>query len=405
MNRLYYIIKKEMIELTRDIQTYLVLIIMPSAFILVMSLSMQALFQANMDFTVSTILVDNSRSAESKGFIEKLGKINNLSITETKTALSSADISREILSGRYKFGLVVNPSFSRYVKDLRTGAETIPVTLQVDPAMQTSVQIGLTQQMEQQLTIFRLNTFYDNYAPVLTYAGFSRSNIVPSEKGAIKTEFAYKNSSESIKPNAAQQSVPAWLVFSMYFIVIPIALVFHTEKSNGTYQRVRSINLRSRYIIAGKMVSYYMLSMIQVVAMLLVGRYIVPLLGGDTIQFGSSYFSLFVIASCTSVNAISYGLLVSSFSKNTQMAGAMGAVLVIIFAAIGGIMVPKFIMPKNLQLLSNISPLSWGMEGFLDIMLRKGSFIDIIPECLLLLGAGFVMLCITGLIIRKKIYQ
>jgi ABC-2 type transport system permease protein len=404
MNKLYYIIKKEMIELTRDIQTYLLLIIMPAAFILVMSLSMQSLFQTNLDFTVSTILLDNSKSAESRRFIEELGRIENLSIAEAKTALSSADISKAILSGRYKFGLVINPSFSRYVKDLNTGAETIPVTLHVDPAMQSAVQVGLTNQMEQKLATLKLNTFYDKYSGVLAYAGFSRSSIVSMEKGVIQTMFAYKESGESIKPNAAQQSVPAWLVFSMYFIVIPIALVFHTEKSNGTYQRIRSINLRSRYIIAGKMVSYYMLSMIQVVAMLLVGRYIVPLLGGDTIQFGNSYFGLFAIASFTAFNAISYGLLVSSFSKNTQMAGAMGSVLVIIFAAIGGIMVPKFIMPKNLQLLSNISPLSWGMEGFLDIMLRKGSLFDIIPECLLLLGAGLLMLCITGLIIRKKIF-
>ena len=404
MNRLYYIIKKEMIELTRDIQTYLLLIIMPSAFILVMSLSMQTLFQANLDYTIDTILVDNSKSGESKRFIEELRKINTLSITETDTAFTSEDISRAILSGRYKFALVINPSFSHYIKDLKTGPESLPVTLHVDPAMQSAVQIGMTNQMEQKLVILKMNTFYNSYSGVLAYAGFSRSSIVPPENGVIHTVFVYKESGESIKPNAAQQSVPAWLVFSMYFIVIPIALVFHTEKSNGTYQRIRSINLRSRSIIAGKMVSYYMLSMIQVVAMLLVGRYIVPILGGDTIQFGSSYFSLFVIASCTSVNAISYGLLVSSFSKNTQMAGAMGSVLVIIFAAIGGIMVPKFIMPKNLQLLSNISPLSWGMEGFLDIMLRKGSLFDIIPECLLLLGAGLLMLCITGLILRKKIY-
>ncbi len=404
MNRLYYIIKKELTELTRDIQTYVLLIVMPSAFILVMSLSMQALFQSNLNFTVNTIVADNSKSNESRRYIEALRKIENISITEPETSLTPEAVSGNVLSGRYKFGLVINPSFPQYVKDIKTGPDTIPVTLHIDPSMQTSVQIGLTQQMEQQLIILRLNTFYDKYAAVLAYAGFSRSNIVPSERGVIKTEYVYKDSSESIKPNAAQQSVPAWLVFSMYFITIPIAMVFHTEKSNGTYQRIRSINIRSYYLIAGKIVSYYIISMIQVVAMLCVGRYVVPLLGGDTIQFGNSYFGLFVIASFTAFNAISYGLLVSSFSKNTMMAGAMGSVLVIIFAAIGGIMVPKFIMPKNLQLLTNISPLSWGMEGFLDIMLRKGSLIDIIPECLLLLGAGLLMLCITGLILRKKIY-
>jgi ABC-type multidrug transport system permease subunit len=60
-------------------------------------------------------------------------------------------------------------------------------------------------------------------------------------------------------------------------------------------------------------------------------------------------------------------------------------------------------MPQYLQKLSNISPLSWGMEGFLDLMLRKGTIVDILPECALLLGTGCIMLVTTGLVLKKKI--
>jgi ABC-2 type transport system permease protein len=165
---------------------------------------------------------------------------------------------------------------------------------------------------------------------------------------------------------------------------------------------MRSINIQARYLIIGKIFSYYIISMIQVACMLAVGRYIVPLFGGDTIQFGSSYVGLFLISTATAINAVSYGLFVSSFSKTTQMAGSVGLVFVIVMAAIGGIMVPKFVMPKFLQELSNISPLSWGMEGFLEIMLRNGSVKDILSGSMMLIGTGIVLLFLTGIILKKK---
>jgi hypothetical protein len=43
------------------------------------------------------------------------------------------------------------------------------------------------------------------------------------------------------------------------------------------------------------------------------------------------------------------------------------------------------------------------MDGFLNIMLRNGAVADIIPESLLLFGTGFVMLAMTGLVLKKKI--
>ncbi len=171
-----------------------------------------------------------------------------------------------------------------------------------------------------------------------------------------ETLFVYRNRQEPVMPSAAQQSVPAWLVFSMYFIVIPISLIFHTEKNNGTLMRLRSINIPGAHLVSGKIVAYYLVSMVQVVTMLCVGRYLVPLLGGDIIRFGDSPMGLFAIATCVGLNAISYGLMISALSKNTQVAGSLGVILVIIFAAIGGIMVPKFVMPAYLQRLSVLSP-------------------------------------------------
>ena len=84
--------------------------------------------------------------------------------------------------------------------------------------------------------------------------------------------------------------------------------------------------------------------------------------------------------------------------RSTTIAG----VLNIIFGALGGIMVPKFVMPGFMQNLANLSPMSWGLEGFLDIFLRGGGVSDVLPESLSLFGFGVMMLVLTVILLRRQ---
>ena len=80
----------------------------------------------------------------------------------------------------------------------------------------------------------------------------------------------------------------------------------------------------------------------------------------------------------------------------------MGGLLNILFGAVGGIMIPKFVMPDFMQRLSGLSPMSWGLEGFLDIFLREGNIRDVLPESLMLLALGAVMLLLTALALNRE---
>ena len=66
---------------------------------------------------------------------------------------------------------------------------------------------------------------------------------------------------------------------------------------------------------------------------------------------------------------------------NTQEQSApFGATFVVILAAMGGVWVPVFVMPKTMQVLSNFSPMNWGLNAYYDVFLRNSSFIEIVPE-------------------------
>ena len=137
--------------------------------------------------------------------------------------------------------------------------------------------------------------------------------------------------------------------------------------------------------------------------MILVGVFLVPLLGGDALTMGDSYGGLLLITTAVSFCSISFALLVASIAKTTEHATTIGGVFNIILGALGGIMIPKFVMPDFMQTLSVLSPMSWGLEGFLDIFLRNGNVLDVMKESLLLLLIGLVMFSATAFIIRKKL--
>jgi ABC-2 type transport system permease protein len=60
-------------------------------------------------------------------------------------------------------------------------------------------------------------------------------------------------------------------------------------------------------------------------------------------------------------------------------------------------------MPRAMQLLSALSPLNWGLEGFYDLFFRNGNFGSILPECIFSLA--FFAICIFVASIKNKQYE
>jgi ABC-2 type transport system permease protein len=74
----------------------------------------------------------------------------------------------------------------------------------------------------------------------------------------------------------------------------------------------------------------------------------------------------------------------------------------ILLGAIGGIMVPKFVMPEYLQTFTAISPMSWGLDGFLSIFLYGSDVTAVIAEVLMLFAFGLIMMLLALGIFHKQ---
>lgn len=403
MIKILYILKKEFLVMGRDVHSLMVLFIMPVAFILIMSLAMRDLFDTHGANQIKILVVNQDNSDPSIAFIKTLENLRTFSFHHMVDSTGIDFIRHKMFQEDYKFALVVEKGFSLIADSNESNTARRQMILLVKPSVNRQTYTILKNTFAASLARARVAYLIKGQEEMLAYAGIDIEKVMQPTGDLIETRYVSKSKLKFKVPTAVQQSVPAWLVFSMFFVVIPISNTFIAERNYGTLLRLQSMNISTGLLLVGKLLPFFIVNLIQVVLMILVGIYVVPFLGGDALTMGDSYGGLLLITTAVSFCSISFALLVASVAKTTEHATTIGGVFNIILGALGGIMIPKFVMPDFMQTLSVLSPMSWGLDGFLDIFLRNGNILDVMKESLLLFLIGLVMLSTTAIIIKRKL--
>ena len=165
------------------------------------------------------------------------------------------------------------------------------------------------------------------------------------------------------------------------------------------------MNISVFSIVLSKIIPYLFIAQLQMILMVLVGMYLVPLLDTPALVIYGSLPALFFLTFSLSLAAIAVANLIAVSANSTEQATTIGGISNILLGAIGGVMVPKFIMPETMQQLANISPMSWGLDGFLDIFLKGGDIFMVLGESFMLITFALITLGISIFILNKKMQK
>lgn len=190
--------------------------------------------------------------------------------------------------------------------------------------------------------------------------------------------FAGRKGSEM--PTVTQQNVPAWTMFAMFFIVVPLATQMIRERNDGTLRRSLVAPVGYVSLVTGKLVVYGTVCVAQFALLSAAGVTLLPLFGLASLSLGAHPEAIPPVVLAAAAAACGFGVLIGSVARSHVQASAFGAVIVIILAAIGGVMVPVYVMPQYLRAFSVVSPLAWGLNAFLDVFMRNGGLADVLPE-------------------------
>ena len=392
MHRLLALWRKEALALLRDRHGLVALFVMPIVFILVMTMALHDAFKPGASIDVGYAIVDLDQSPHSLALAKRLDKAGSFRRVAAPRDIDAARAA--IRNNRYALVLVVPQGFGARLLSPGgvDGQPTQPLTLLLDPTLNPALQLAFHNQTSAVLGTLRADELTSKASKLfgLPVAPLSSEREWPDE---IVAE-AVQNERSIRPPSSVQQNVPAWLVFAMFFVVIPISSILIAERQQGTLQRLAAMGLPFRFVLLGKLLPFFVVNQIQALLMVAVGIWGVPLLGGEglVMPHGSGLFHWWLVAAAVSLAAVCFALLVASLARTTQQATVVGGVGNILMGAIGGIMVPKFMMPAAMQTLAGFSPMAWGLDGFHTVMLRHGELPAILPSLLQLLAFAAVSL-------------
>ncbi|HET7395097.1 MAG TPA: ABC transporter permease [Gammaproteobacteria bacterium] len=393
--QLFALVNKELRLLLRDWHALLLLFVMPAVFILVMSLATQSSFAAHEGVSVSYYLLDQDRGPESASLVKRLEAMQDFK------RISADDPESELIDrvrrGQVQFIVRIPAGFGKAM----SGDKPIPVEMQAGPDVEPAVYQLFVAALRGALAHIYLRVAMAPFQAQMALAGGGGLDLDTANK-LLDDQSLYKVNGQNQRPSSVQQNVPAWLLFAMFFIAIPLSTTWVQERQQGTYARLRSMGLGSRALLLGKLLPYIGINLLQVILMLAVGVFVVPWFGGDSLTLGHAPFALCLMALVVSFASVSYALLVANLVSTSEQATIFTGITNLLMAAVGGIMVPSFVMPPFMQTVSHYSPMAWGLQGFLDVFLRQGGLKAVIPEAAALTGFGLVCLAAAGLLIRMQ---
>jgi ABC-2 type transport system permease protein len=381
--------KKELLALSRDLHGLAALFLLPMVFIIVMSMALKDVYSPRV-LALRYAVVNQDHSQQAERLLTAWSAEHGAPV-----APGPDDLQDAVRAGRLKYVLRVDAGFAQALDQVQEGEHAEKVHFLAEPGLDK----GLFESTRASLLM--------HVAQLRTESMLAQIDVPGDAARASQALFSHtlvaaNRAGKEARPSSVQQSVPGWLVFGMFFVVASVAGLFVDERSCGALARLRSLGASPATVLAAKVAPYMLVNGIQAALMLSVGVWLMPVLGGDGLSLqGISWSALVWVLVAVSAAAVSLALAIACLVRTHAQASTLGPILNVLMAALGGIMVPLFIMPEAMQQIGAYSPMNWGLEALLDVLLRGADFSAVLPRIGRLTGFSVLMLAGAYLLFRR----
>lgn len=197
------------------------------------------------------------------------------------------------------------------------------------------------------------------------------------------------------------QSVAGTAVLMLLFSVAALGASLLEEKEEGMLKKLLSAPLPPNHILFGKIIFANIVSIIQLIIMFVF----------SWLAFGLDILphipSLLLMIIVTAYACSGFGVFLASFARSRQQVQALSTIIILTMSAIGGSMIPIFMMPEFMQKISVVSVNYWGVQGFFDIFYRQLPITDLtfLSRVLVLVLIGTFLNLIALMFYKKNILK
>ncbi len=320
------------------------------------------------DLALTVALTDTDQSPESRGYVARLIKAGTLTVREQSLKQGRASLQH----GDIDALVVLQPGFGA-VPDWYAGTAEV-MHVEADPSRRR--EAGYVKGL-------------------LLEAGLSRAiedELMSDPRSAVKVVQA---ESLHATPSAAELVTPAAVLWGLIGCAAAFAISLASEKRAGTLRRLRSLPISDWQILSGKALACF--SACLTIAL--------TILAGALLGFGVRLESALGLgAAVVALTFCFTGIMaaISTLGGSEQAVAGAGWGSLLVLGMIGGIMVPRMIMPSWLVSIGVLSPVRWGLVALEHSLWRGGSVLDWLVPCAWLIGTGLLGLGGGALVLRRS---
>lgn len=193
---------------------------------------------------------------------------------------------------------------------------------------------------------------------------------------------------DNVEYDPRANSSAGQLVTWVFIPLFGISAMFAYERQQGTMRRVLTTPTSKAIFLLGTISGQVVMALIQMALLVIFGMFALNL------KWGQNPLALFTVMTSAALAAGAIGTTMGTFIKTEGQANGLSIMAGMVMALLGGCWYPLELFPAAAQNIVRILPTTWAMQGLLDLVLRGGGLIDILPESGVLLGFAAIFFTI-----------
>lgn len=220
--------------------------------------------------------------------------------------------------------------------------------------------------------------------------------------GLMKPLFGLSLQAEGfVGANGSEQAVPGMAAMFVTFTGSFAGFTFFREHGWHTWDRLRASQATTADIMIGKLTPTLLIALAQMAALFVLGVVLFDLVIAGSL----SALSMVIVA--FSLSMLAFGMAMTSLSRTSLQLNTFSNLFGMLFAGVGGALVPLAVLPEWVQSVARFVPTYWAMEGFLDVILEGARTTDVVGPTLALGGFTVAFMAVAALRFRfeeTKVY-
>ncbi len=194
----------------------------------------------------------------------------------------------------------------------------------------------------------------------------------------------------NVLPEGFDYSAPTELVLFVFLSALAGGAHIIDSRRLGIYERIATAPVSASSVILGEMLGFTAIAVMQSLLIVGVGALVFGVSWGNPLAAG-------VLLAVWAVVGAAAGMLSGTLFRTPEQASAIGPVVGIGFAMLGGCMWPLAIVSNAMRQVGHITPQAWAVDAWTILLARHGGLGNIELQLAILIGfaAGFALLAVT----------